>query len=341
MVASTRVECVTRLCGGGNDGLDESLLPGSGDGAVSQLLGNDLKAPDAISPDLEEEEGDCIGLDWKPNAPLLDKVIFVAEYPFSWMRWCSTGSFDKDWNRRRRLLATSAPVGAALVIYSDYNISGLGGQGVSDTYAMKTGGMPTWLLVCLCATPVSAAIFAATDDENLPRWRMLLVLLGFASTIAWLDLIANECVAILEAAGIMIGVSTDILAVTVLAWANSVGDFVADTAVARAGKPKMGVASTFGSPLLTACVGIGLSLTIITSGSGDMSTGGADSPFTGEVKLGFIFLFVSLLSSLCTISYCGFAIPRSYSYFLWTLYITYMTVVALGAANVYEWGTGI
>ena len=201
--------------------------------------------------------------------------------------------------------------------------------------------MPTWLLVCLCATPVSAVIFAATDDENLPRWRMLLVLLGFASTIAWLDLIANECVAILEAAGIMIGVSTDILAVTVLAWANSVGDFVADTAVARAGKPKMGVASTFGSPLLTACVGIGLSLTIITSGSGDMSTGGADSPFTGEVKLGFIFLFVSLLSSLCTISYCGFAIPRSYSYFLWTLYITYMTVVALGAANVYEWGTGI
>ena len=63
----------------------------------------------------------------------------------------------------------------------------------------------------------------------------------------------------------------------VLAWANSIGDFVADTAVARAGRPKMGVASTFGSPLLTACLGLGFA-TVIASAS----TGSVMSHINGE-----------------------------------------------------------
>ena len=42
------------------------------------------------------------------------------------------------------------------------------------------------------------------------------------------------------------------------------GDLVADTAVARAGKPGMGVASCFGSPLLNDVMG--LSVALIVSG---------------------------------------------------------------------------
>ena len=39
------------------------------------------------------------------------------------------------------------------------------------------------------------------------------------------------------------------------------GDWVADTAVARAGFPAMAISSTFGSPLLNCVIGIGMSLT--------------------------------------------------------------------------------
>ena len=47
-----------------------------------------------------------------------------------------------------------------------------------------------------------------------------------------------------------------------LAIGNSVGDWVADTAVARQGKPAMGVSSCFGSPLLNDVLGLGISLTV-------------------------------------------------------------------------------
>ena len=47
-----------------------------------------------------------------------------------------------------------------------------------------------------------------------------------------------------------------------LAVGNSVGDWVADTAVARAGKPAMGVSSCFGSPLLNDVLGLGIALSV-------------------------------------------------------------------------------
>ena len=53
-----------------------------------------------------------------------------------------------------------------------------------------------------------------------------------------------------------------ILGLTVLAIGNSVGDWVADTAVARAGKPGMGIASCFGSPLLNDVLGLSLALIV-------------------------------------------------------------------------------
>ncbi len=47
-----------------------------------------------------------------------------------------------------------------------------------------------------------------------------------------------------------------------LAIGNSVGDWVADLAVARAGKPGMGIASCFGSPLLNDVLGLSVALLV-------------------------------------------------------------------------------
>ena len=58
-----------------------------------------------------------------------------------------------------------------------------------------------------------------------------------------------------------------ILGLTVLAVGNSVGDWVADTAVARAGEPGMGVASCFGSPLLNDVLGLSIALIVSDSSS--------------------------------------------------------------------------
>ena len=69
--------------------------------------------------------------------------------------------------------------------------------------------------------------------ERPPRWYPLLVLAGFCTTIVWLDLLANEVVAIIESFGLVSGISTSILGLTVIAVGNSIGDFVADTAAAH------------------------------------------------------------------------------------------------------------
>ena len=53
-----------------------------------------------------------------------------------------------------------------------------------------------------------------------------------------------------------------ILGLTVLALGNCVADWVADTVVARAGKPEMAFASCFGSPLLSHVLGLSIAMIV-------------------------------------------------------------------------------
>ena len=59
---------------------------------------------------------------------------------------------------------------------------------------------------------------------------------------------AEAYVSALQFMGTALGISKSTLGLTVLAWGNSIADFVADTALARAGNPKMGAAGCFGVP---------------------------------------------------------------------------------------------
>jgi sodium/potassium/calcium exchanger 6 len=96
------------------------------------------------------------------------------------------------------------------------------------------------------------------------HWALQLVVafLAFVTSIAWLNIEANEVVSILESFGLAFNIDTAILGLTVLAIGNSVGDWIADTAVARAGQPGMGVASCFGSPLLNDVLGLSFALIV-------------------------------------------------------------------------------
>eukprot|EP00913_Durusdinium_trenchii_P022117 g20783.t1 len=61
-----------------------------------------------------------------------------------------------------------------------------------------------------------------------------------------------------------------VLGITVLAWGNSVGDLVADTALVRQRRSKMAVAGIYGSPLLSDLLGLGIALTSHTWQHGDL-----------------------------------------------------------------------
>lgn len=216
-------------------------------------------------------------------------------------------------------------MGAVCIVFLDFSGNWTGDDGWHGFIEPKIGGaFPVFWLVFLAAMGVSALLYFMTDNESVPRFHIVLVLLGFVATVAWLDLIGNECVAILEALGNISTISKSksghsIIGVTVLSWANSIGDFVADTAVARAGQPKMGVASVFGSPLLTCCLGLALSSMIASFKTGSVTTN-----LNSEIMLSFIFIGISLLSSLGVIVYNNFTIPRFYAFYLWGVYCLYM-----------------
>merc|ERR1712187_193185 len=93
-------------------------------------------------------------------------------------------------------------------------------------------------------------ILACSSPNRRPNWHLLVLFFSVLSTIGWFNLLANECVALLETFGIELGISSSALGVTVLAWGNSVGDLVADTALVKQGKSRMAVSGCFGSPLL-------------------------------------------------------------------------------------------
>ena len=69
---------------------------------------------------------------------------------------------------------------------------------------------------------------------------------------------ANEVVGLLTSLGFIWNIPSSIMGLTFLAWANSVGDLVADISLAKVGKAKTAVAACFGTPLLNLLVGLGL-----------------------------------------------------------------------------------
>jgi sodium/potassium/calcium exchanger 6 len=88
---------------------------------------------------------------------------------------------------------------------------------------------------------------------------------GFLGGMLWVFVLANEVVGLLTALGFFWKINNVVMGLTflgkakfdhnkltvqILAWANSIGDLVADLGLARIGKAGTAVAACFGSPLL-------------------------------------------------------------------------------------------
>lgn len=338
------VVCTTRNAGADSNERVDTLQSDSQE--LSQSLLND----DTVGGNSKGNDY-FIGLTWESDASIFYKIQFVVEWPFSVLRWLSIPSAEPHWSRKHRFFAACGPIGATAMLLldaagPDFGLAG-DDDGNSTSSASDDDPFNIWLVITpvafVCCVAASGAVWYLTNDTDLPKHHFGLVLLGFSSTIVWLDVIANETVAVLEAFGIMVNVSTSILGLTVLAMGNSIGDFVADVAVARAGQPTMGIASCFGSPLLNDVVGLGISLTVTTVKSG--LDGGEwnmnDATLNPQCRLAYIILWVSLLSSLVTFAANGFRAPgKFYAFYLFTLYFVFLLLSCLHEAHVIEWNFG-
>ena len=144
---------------------------------------------------------------------------------------------------------------------------------------------PRYAVALLSSAVLSFTVLVTSRLEKAPVYFTIFRYISFFTCIVWIYTIANEIVSLLTALGVFWNLNPVILGLTFLAWANSVGDLVADISLARVGKArtavrcyiliyimfykfKLKVAACFGSPLLNLLCGVGIGCTItIASGS--------------------------------------------------------------------------
>jgi len=78
-------------------------------------------------------------------------------------------------------------------------------------------------------------------------------------SVFWIWLFANLMIDLLKLFGLLTGLPTTLLGLTVLAWGNSIGDYIANTSIAKKGFIEMALTGSFSSPLFNMLLGLGIS----------------------------------------------------------------------------------
>lgn len=180
----------------------------------------------------------------------LQKIVYVLiDAPFDFLRRLTIPpANDEQWDRR---FAVLFPI-CSIVFF--FLVSGI----IDFTEA------PPVLFYILLGIGLvaSVAIFYTTKQQHAPR-RTIIVFAFFAFLMAlvWIWWVANVLIDMLSFFGILFDIKAAFLGITVLAWGNSVGDMMANSAVAKKGFARMAMTGCIAGPLFNLFFGLGVSLT--------------------------------------------------------------------------------
>uniref|UniRef100_A0A7E4VGV2 Sodium/potassium/calcium exchanger 6 n=1 Tax=Panagrellus redivivus TaxID=6233 RepID=A0A7E4VGV2_PANRE len=122
-----------------------------------------------------------------------------------------------------------------------------------------------WLYAIILSLILATVLFFLTTYNRTPKYhQQFAAYIGFIMSVAWIYLISSEVVGIIVMISVLSKIPHEILGLTVMAWSNSIGDMVADIAVAKQGFPQMGASAAIGGPLFNLLFGFGLSFFIAT-----------------------------------------------------------------------------
>lgn len=116
---------------------------------------------------------------------------------------------------------------------------------------VAVAGVPCLVIIVLIGLVLGLIVFFTSNPNSPPIYYPAFSLLAFVVSCCWIYSLASEVVALLETLGFLLNVSEAILGLTVLAWGNSVGDLIANVAMARHGYQRMAISACFGGPLLS------------------------------------------------------------------------------------------
>ncbi|CAN0914281.1 Cation/calcium exchanger 5 [Linum grandiflorum] len=192
-------------------------------------------------------------------------------------------------------------------------------------FVLSTTHLPLWFITLLAGSSLALLHFIVERDppktEQLP-----VVLLAFVMSVFWISTTAGELLNCLAALGTILEVAPSLLGLTVLAWGNSVGDLVADVAVAKAGQPAMAMAGCFAGPMFNMLVGLGSALVVQTA---NVYPEAYELNFHISIIVAFVFLLLSLMGSLLVVTWSRFRVPKFWGFCLVGLYAFFVVVSLL------------
>jgi solute carrier family 24 (sodium/potassium/calcium exchanger), member 6 len=225
-----------------------------------------------------------------------------------------------------RYLITVNPFGSVLLLGW---LSGFG------EFLIKEIGVTWTLFVYLITVSILILMFhlgnnsisnpLSGNDNNwktsLPLW--LATVYSFTCCIAWIFAVSNELVAGLSSLGLILGVSRTVMGCLVLAWGNSIGDLIADIALARNGAPQTAITAIFSGPVQNVLLTIGISFMAAAAQSPDKVI--KMSQLRGDVHLSLALLTTVICACLILIpGYFKYRIPRQFGVCLVLVYVIYV-----------------
>ncbi|KAK7290677.1 hypothetical protein RIF29_05267 [Crotalaria pallida] len=190
------------------------------------------------------------------NCIYFAKFLQVLELPLCLPRRLTIPNVSEEkWSKAYAVISvTLAPVLLAAV-YNTHR------ENVSSRSCLVT-----YLTAALVGIVLGNMAFVTTKSCSPPRKCLFPWLAGgFAMSVTWTYIIAEELVSLLVSLGNIIGVSPSILGLTVLAWGNSLGDLIANGAMAVNGGAdgaQMAISGCYAGPMFNTLMGLGFPLVL-------------------------------------------------------------------------------
>ncbi|KAJ4843699.1 hypothetical protein Tsubulata_003783 [Turnera subulata] len=134
----------------------------------------------------------------------------------------------------------------------------------------SSSSLVTYMIAGLIGMVLGNIALVTTKKSNPPK-KCLFPWLGggFLMSVTWTYIIAEELVSLLVSFGYILGINPSVLGLTVLAWGNSLGDLIANGAMAVNGGAdgvQIAISGCYAGPMFNTLLGLGMSF-LITSWS--------------------------------------------------------------------------
>ena len=179
----------------------------------------------------------------------------------------------------------------------------------------------------LLAGALASQMYASTArPPSRPPGAALVALFGFAVAAMWIDKFAGEIVGLLHFLGLLARLDPTVLGITVLAWGNSLMDFVNNTTMAARspGGNSMAMTACYAGPLFNLLLGLGLGFGTLLGERGARSVAVVLEP---TVLAGCLFSLAACAGTAAVALRGGHHLPARFGWALVGWYVAYLAVV--------------